>query len=322
MNQVELYRTPDGTIELQVSFDQETVWLTQRTIAELFDKDSDTIGLHLRNIYADEELNKDSTTEEFSVVQFEGKRQVRRIVVHYNLDAIISVGYRVNSKRGTHFRQWATKRLRDYLVKGVAVNQMRLTQLQQTIQLVKKSADLPDIEVNAARGMIDLLDKYSDSMILLSQYDNQTLQETVAHGQVTFEIEYNEAVEAITGLRSMLIEKGEASALFGNEKDESFKSSLRSVVQTFDGQYLYPTIEQQAAMLLYFIIKNRSFTDGNKRIGAFIFVWFLERNCYSINKDSQLKISSNALIALTLLVAQSRPEEKDMIIALIINLIA
>lgn len=318
-NQIEIFQTPEHTIEVRLI--QETVWLNQKQMAELFEKDSDTIGLHLKNIYNEAELEENSTTEFFSVVQKEGKRNVKRDIKFYNLDAILSVGYRVNSKRGTQFRQWATQRLKDYLVKGYAINQQRLEQLNQIVNVIQQSGKTDNIQLDEAKGLLEILGNYTRSFVLLNQYDSNSLKTEKFNSNITYEIQYREAKEAIAELKKQLIVKKEATALFGNEKDSSFEGTLQSIVQSFDGQYLYPSIEEQAAHLLYFIIKNHPFSDGNKRIGAFLFVWFLEKNKHRFKKSGEVKINDNALTALALLVAQSNPTEKEIMVKLICNLI-
>ncbi|GAB4130490.1 MAG: RhuM family protein [Raineya sp.] len=318
-NQIEIYQTPEHTIEVRLI--QETVWLSQKQMAELFEKDSDTIGLHLKNIFNEAELEEKSTTEYFSVVQKEGKRNVKRKIKFYNLDAILSVGYRVNSKRGTQFRQWATQRLKDYLLKGYAINQKRLDELGKMVQLIEQSGKTDTLQLQEAKGLLEILSHYTKSFVLLNQYDSHTLQSDKLNKNITYEIQYKEAIAAIAELKKQLIAKKEASDLFGKEKDNSFKSSLQTITQTFDGKYLYPSIEEQAAHLLYFVIKNHSFVDGNKRIGAFLFIWFLEKNKHRFKKTGEVKINDNGLTALALLVAQSNPSEKEQIINLIINLI-
>lgn len=325
MNEIEIYQTTDNQIEIKVQFDNETVWLSQKQMAELFSKDSDTIGLHLKNIYTEQELVQESTTEFFSVVHIEGKREIMRKIKHYNLDAILSVGYRVNSKRGTQFRQWATQRLKDYLVKGYAINQKRLSEnlqyLEQAVKLIQSSGNDDTLKLNEAKGLLDILSQYTQSFILLNQYDSHSLQTQHLNENISYEIEYEAAFAAITELKKQLIAAKEATQLFGNPKDDSFKGILGTVVQTFSGQYLYASIEEQAANLLYLTIKNHPFSDGNKRIGAFMFVWFLEKNKHRFKKNGELKINDNALVALALLVAQSDPAEKDLMVQLIINLI-
>jgi death-on-curing family protein len=232
------------------------------------------------------------------------------------------VGYRVNSKQATRFRQWATQRLKDYLVKGYAINQKRLEELGKIVQLIEQSGKSETLQLQEAKGLLEILSHYTKSFVLLNQYDSRSVQAGKLSENITYEIHYDEAKAAIAELKKQLMAQKEASGLFGNEKDESFKSSLQSIVQTFDGKYLYPSIEEQAAHLLYFVVKNHSFTDGNKRIGAFLFIWFLEKNKHRFKKSGELKINDNGLTAITLLVAQSKPEEKEIIIQLIVSLIA
>jgi death-on-curing family protein len=320
MNEIILYQTENNQTQVEVQFDGETVWLNQKQMSHLFEKDVDTISLHLKNIYAEKELDEKSTSEFFSLVQKEGNRRVNRKIRFYNLDAIISVGYRVSSKRGTQFRQWATQRLKDFLVKGYAINQKRLDELQQTVQLIQKSIG-EETNLPEAKGLLEIISQYTQSFVLLNQFDSNSISQKQLDGNITYEINYPEAKAAIAALKQQLKEKKEATDLFGNEKDESFQGTLISVVQTFGGQYVYPSIEEQAAHLLYFIIKNHSFTDGNKRIGAFLFIWFLEKNKHRFKKSGELKINDNALVALALLVAQSDPAEKELMIKLITQLI-
>lgn len=321
--QVEIYKSPDNKIQLQVNLEKDTVWLSQKQMAELFDKDPDTIGLHLKNIYGEEELSEKSTTEVFSVVQKEGKRSVSRKIKYYNLDAIISVGYRVNSKRGTQFRQWATQRLKDYLVKGYAINEKRLQEEKQhyhefkkAVGLLERVAKTKDLSNNEAQGLLKVLGDFTIALDILDQYDHQQLKIGTSKTKESFRISYKEATKAIKSLK----EKFGGSALFGKEKDESFKSSLSAIYQTFDRKEVYPTIEEKAAHLLYFVVKNHSFTDGNKRIAAFLFVWFLERNNLLYFGGKKV-IDDNALVALTLMVAESNPDDKPMMIKVIVNLI-
>ena len=323
MNEIEIYKSPDNKIELQVNLENETVWLSQKQMAELFNKDSDTIGLHLKNIYSEQELIEKSTTEFFSVVQTEGKRKVTRNIKYFNLDAIISVGYRVNSKRGTQFRQWATERLKDYLVKGYAINKKRLaeaenrfSELKQAIHLFDKVAKAKEISGSEAQGILKVLSDFTIALDILDQYDHQTLKIKKSKSKEVFRISYQEAIKAIEGLKN----KFGGSALFGNEKDKSFEGSLNGIYQTFDGKDLYPSVEEKAAHLLYFVVKNHSFTDGNKRIAAFLFVWFLDRNNLLYQQGSKI-IDDNALVALTLMIAASHPDDMNMMIKVIVNLI-
>ena len=327
-NKIEIYQSEDKRIQIQTRLERETIWLTQKQMSELFDKDTDTIGLHLKNIFEEDELDEKSTTEFFSVVQIEGKREVSRKISHYNLDVIISVGYRVNSKKGTLFRKWATERLKNYLVKGFAVNEKRileyqknLLELQKTIKLINDSADAKILSNNETKGFLDIITNYTNSFILLNQFDSNSLSLAKLDKNINYEISFNEACQAIKELKKQLIKKQEATELFGNQKDQSFAGILGNITQSFGGEYLYKTIEEQASHLLYFIIKNHPFSDGNKRIGAFLFIWFLNKNKHSLKKSGELKINDNGLVALALLVASSNPKEKELMIKLIINLI-
>jgi death-on-curing family protein len=321
MKRIEIYKTVDNQTEVEVRFEEETVWLTQQQLASLFKQTKQNISLHINNCFREKELDKKATVKESLTVQKEGKRTVKRKIEYYNLDVIISVGYRVKSIRGTQFRQWATQRLKDYLVQGYAVNQKRLEQLQQTIQLISRGGNTETLQLQEAKGLLEIIGSYTNSFVLLNRYDTNNLTTGKLSENITYEIQYGEAKAAIAELKKQLIKKKEATVLFGNEKDEGFKSSLQSIVQTFGGNYLYPSIEEQAAHLLYYVIKNHSFTDGNKRIGAFLFIWFLEKNKHRIKKSGEVKINDNGLTALALLVAQSRPEEKELMVKLIINLI-
>jgi len=320
-NEIIIYQNQQNETEVQVRFEGDTFWLSQRLMAVLFDKDSDTIGLHLRNIYEELELDELATTEFFSVVQIEGKREVTRKIKHYNLDAILSVGYRVNSKRGTQFRQWATARLKDFLVKGYAINQKRLDELSQMVSIIAQSTQSDNLKFNEAKGLLNVLSNYTQSYILLNQFDNHSLKTDNLSENITYKIKYEEAKPQINALKQKLIDLKEATTLFGNEKDDSFRGILGNVLQTYDGQYLYPSIEEQAANLLYFVIKNHPFNDGNKRIGAFLFIWFLEKNKHRLDTNGNVKINEFGLVALALLVAQSNPSDKDLMINLIISLI-
>ena len=239
----------------------------------------------------------------------------------YNLDVIISVGYRVKSKSGTQFRQWATKRLNDYLVKGHALNTGRLSQLNYLVNIVKQANSLENISSNEISGLLNIFTNYTNTFLLLNQFDSNNLNETNVNDKIIYEINYEEAIIEINKIKQQLILKHEAGNLFGNEKDASFKGILGNILQTFDGNYLYSSIEEQAANLLYLVIKNHPFSDGNKRIGAFLFIWFLEKNKHNLKQNGELKINDNGLVALALLVAQSNPSDKDLIIKLIINLI-
>ena len=318
MNQIEIYKAKDGQTQIEVQFEEDTVWLTQKKIGELFHTSTPNANMHISNILLEEELTEKSVIKDFLITAADGKKYRTK---HYNLDMIISVGYRINSKRGTQFRQWATQRLKDYLVQGYAINQKRLEQLQQVVSIIQQSGDTKELSVTETKGLLDIITNYTQSFILLNQFDSNSLSEELLNENITYEIEYKDAVKAIEELKKQLVKKKEASKLFGNQKDKSFAGILNSVVQTFDKKYLYPSIEEQAAHLLYFVIKNHPFTDGNKRIGAFLFVWFLDKNKHRFKRSGELKINDNALVALALLVAQSDPADKELMIKLIINLV-
>lgn len=322
MSEISIYKTSDGKTEVEVRLEEETVWLSQAQLVDLFQSSKANISEHIKAIFISEELKAESTVRNFRTVRTEGKRKVTREIEHYNLDVIISVGFRVNSRRGIQFRQWANQRIKDYLVRGYALNQKRLEQLQQTIQLISRSSSAENMQLQEARGVLEIISLYTQSFILLNRFDSHSLNPEGLNAHITYEIKYDEAREAIGELKKQLIFNKEATELFGKEKDDGFQSSLKSVVQTFDGQYLYPSIEEQAAHLLYFVIKNHSFNDGNKRIGAFLFVWFLEKNKHRFKANGEVKINDNGLTTMALLVAQSKPEEKDLMIQLIISLIA
>ncbi|HNV52083.1 MAG TPA: virulence protein RhuM/Fic/DOC family protein [Tenuifilaceae bacterium] len=275
---IRIYQSEEGRAEVQVKFEHETVWLSQRQMAELFDKDTDTIGLHLKNIFESGELDELSTTEESSVVQKEGKRNIKRRLKLYNLDAIISVGYRVNSKRGVQFRIWANKVLKEYLVKGFSINEKRLAQNNEHLKELKNSVKILGEVLNykpltndESIGLLKIISDCAYALDVLDQYDYQKLEINNTSGKEIYKLTYEEAINQIK-----LAKKAYGnSELFGNEKDKSFKSSLTTIYQTFDGVDLYPSIEEKAANLLYFITKNHSFSDGNKRIAAFLFLYFL-----------------------------------------------
>jgi prophage maintenance system killer protein len=319
-NQIEIYKSLDNKIELSVNLDQETVWLNREQISMLFDRDIKTIGKHVNNVFNDGELDKESVVAKFATTATDGKTYQ---VDFYNLDVIISVGYRVNSKQGTQFRQWATQRLKDYLVKGYAVNEKRLKEAENKFQELKQAVSLLEsivktkiITGDEAQGLLKVLGDYAFALDILDQYDHQTLKIDETKNNEVFRISYREAKKAIEGLKT----KFGGSQLFGNEKDDSFKGSLETIYQTFDGIELYASVEEKAAHLLYFVTKNHSFSDGNKRIAAFLFVWFLDRNALLYYNDSKV-IDDNALVALTLMIAESKSDDKDMMVKVVVNLI-
>jgi len=321
---IAIYLSKDGQTSLEVNLQEETVWLTQKQMGELFDKDTDTVGLHIKNIYQSDELEEKATTDKSSVVQQEGNRKVKRQISFYNLDVIISVGYRVNSKQGVQFRIWATKVLRDHLVKGYTLNEKRLKEqaqkykeLQQSVKLLENVISQKDLTADEASGLLKVITDYTYALDILDQYDHQSLETTNTNEDEIFRLTYEEAIKAIQGLK----DKFGSGDLFGNEKDASFDSSINTIYQTFGGIDLYPSIEEKAANLLYFVVKNHSFSDGNKRIAAFLFVWFMDKNNHLYTYDGAKRIADNALVAITLMIAESKAEEKDMMVKVIVNLI-
>lgn len=324
MSELILYKNSDNSPQVEITYEGDTFWLSLNQIAQLFERDKSVISRHIKHILEEGQLTENEifrTVAKNATVQMEGKRTINREIVYYSLDIILSVGYRVSSVKGTQFRIWATKRLNDYLIKGYAINQKRLDELGKVVQFIEQSGKTETLQFQETKGLLDILSHYTKSFLLLNQYDSNSIAPNTLNENVTYEIKYTEAKEAIAELKSQLIAKNEATELFGNEKDNSFNSSLQSIVQTFGGQYLYPSIEEQAANLLYFVIKNHSFSDGNKRIGAFLFVWFLEQNKHRFKKSGEVKINDNALVAIALLVAQSDSGEKALMVKLITNLI-
>jgi len=322
--QIAIYQSADGSIATEVRLEGETVWLSQKQMADLFDKNVPNINEHISNVFAEGELEPSATVRKFRIVRQEGQRQVEREIEHYNLDVIISVGYRVKSKQGTQFRIWANRVLKDYLVQGYSLNQQRLeaqqeklAELKQAIALSARLIHNKNLSHSESRGILAILEKYSHALTVLDDYDHQRLQVVGTRTLALPRITYDEAMQQIRLWRS----KENLGGLFGNEKDDSFKSSLETIYQTFDGKELYPSIEEKAANLLYFIVKNHSFTDGNKRIAAAIFVWFLERQNFLYNADDEKRVADNALVAFTLLIAESKPDEREIMVKVIINLI-
>lgn len=318
MNEIEIYTSTDSKVEILVKLENETVWLNQSQMTELFQTTKQNISLHTKNLFKEGELHEESVVKEYLTTAADGKKYK---IQYYNLDVIISVGYRVKSLRGTQFRQWATQRLKEHLVQGYTLNQKRLDQLQQTIQLIQQSGETDELNLTEAKGLLNIISNYTQSFVLLNRFDSNKLDTNQLNDNITYEIQHEEALEAITELKRQMMNRNEATQLFGNPKDESFQGILGNIVQTFGGEYLYPSIEEQAAHLLYFVIKNHPFSDGNKRIKAFLFVWFLDKNKHRFKKSGEVKINDNALTALALLVAQSNPSDKELMIKLIINLI-
>lgn len=321
-NQIVLYQSEDGTIQLDVKLEGETVWLNRQQMAELFGRDVKTIGKHINNALREELNDGISTVAKFATVQKEGSRLVNREVEYYNLDMIISVGYRVKSRRGVEFRRWANSILKQFLINGYAVNerirQRQIAELRQLVLVVGRTIEQqPVATTDESHALFDVVVDYTYALDTLDNYDYQRLYISKTTRNELFHATYENAMQEI----EMLREKFGASTLFGNEKDESFKSSIGQIYQTFDGEELYPSVEEKAAMLLYLVTKNHSFSDGNKRIAATLFLWFMNNNGILYREDGSKRIADNTLVALTLMIAESRTEEKDIMVKVVVNLI-
>ena len=323
-NPIQIYQAQNGITEVEVRFDNETVWLSQVQMAELFDTSADNISLHLKNIFSENELDENSTTEDFSVVRQEGKRQVNRKIKYYNLDAIISVGYRVKSKNATQFRIWATARLKEYLLQGYSINQKRLEQNahepEQALALIQKTAQSSELTVHSGRGLVDIVSRYTQTFLWLQQYDEGLLSEPKSQIGGTLST-VDEARKALAVLKADLLAKGEATELFAKERGDGLPALLGNLEQTVFGEPAYPSVEAKASHLLYFVIKNHPFADGNKRSGAFLFVDFLYKNDRLFNAKGEPIINDTGLTALALLIAESAPEQKEILIKLIMHML-
>lgn len=318
---IQIFTTKDGKTEIEVKLDQETVWLSLNQIVELFERDKSVISRHINNIFKENELDKNSVVAKIATTAADGKNYQ---VDYYNLDVIISVGYRVKSKRGTQFRIWANKVLKDYLVQGYSINEKRLQHKTEQLEELRKSVKLLGQVMNyktltndESFGLLKIISDYAYALDILDRYDFQTLEINETSEKEIYRLDYEEAIRQI----QMVKQKFGYSDLFGREKDQSFRSSVSTIYQTFDGKDLYPSIEEKAANLLYLITKNHSFSDGNKRIAAFLFLYFLERNGILYTQNGDKRIADNALVALTLMIAVSKTEEKDTITKIVVNLI-
>lgn len=318
-NAVALYQTPDGATSLAVHLEKETVWLTQKQLAELFNKDVRTINEHIRNIFREGELDESSVIRKFRITAADGKTYD---TAHYNLDVIISVGYRVKSQQGTRFRQWATRVLRDHIVKGYTFNEQRfreqaekLADMRRTVELLARTLANQELVSETGKDVLRVITDYAYALTLLDRYDHGTLSIEETTRQALHVIDYDEAIGIVISM------KGEFDGLFGIEKDQGFKSALGAIYQTFGGEELYPSVEEKGANLLYFVVKNHAFSDGNKRIAAALFIYFLGMNGILYRPDGSKRLADNALVALTLLIAESQPEEKETIAKVIVNLI-
>ncbi len=319
--EVIIYQSSDGQTELDVRLEDDTVWLSQAQLSTLFESDRTSIGRHIRNIYKSGELIENATCAIFAQVQKEGERLVKRMIPYYNLDMVISVGYRVNSKRATQFRIWANRVLKEYLIQGYAINRNakseQLEELKRTIAVMSDVLASKSVTKDEAVGLLKVISDFAYGLDTLDRYDYQQLTISDVTTEESFKATYENAMEALQQLKSQF----GASDLFAREKDGSFHSTMGAIYQTFGGRDLYPSVEEKAANLLYLTTKNHSFSDGNKRIAAFLFLWFMEKNGILYREDGSRLIDNNTLVALTLMIAESRTEEKDIMTKVVVNLI-
>ena len=316
-----IYQTSDGQTELDVRLEGDTVWLSQAQLAQLLQVRPQNITMHIRNVYKEGELERSATCKNFLQIQNEGGRLITRNIKFYNLDVIISVGYRVKSLRGTQFRIWANRVLKEYLIKGYAINrnakQEQLDELKRTISVMSNVLAAKSVTKDEAVGLLKVISDYAYGLDTLDRYDYQQLEIADTTPEEKFRATYDNAMQAL----QMLKEQFGASELFAREKDCSFRSTMGAIYQTFGGKDLYPSVEEKAANLLYLTVKNHSFSDGNKRIAAFLFLWFMEKNGILYREDGSRLIDNNTLVALTLMIAESRTEEKDVMTKVVVNLI-
>ena len=315
-DKIVIYRTADGQTSIDVKLEDETVWLSANQMANLFDRDEKTIRKHINNVFSEGELEKENNTH---FLRVDG---VKQPVAFYSLDVIISIGYRVKSQRGTQFRIWANRVLKEYLVKGYAVNkaltEQRYTELKQLVTVLGRTVKAQEaLTSEDALNLVEVVSDYAYALDTLDRYDSQQLAVEQTTNEIKFHATYEGAMQAIEELK----EKFGGSQWFAHEKDDSFKSSIGQIYQTFGGQDLYPSVEEKAAMLLYLVTKNHSFSDGNKRIAATLFLWFMAGNGILYNPDGSKRIADNTLVALTLMIAESRTEEKDIMVKVVVNLI-
>lgn len=320
-NQIQIYTSQDGQVSLNVSLDSDTVWLAQAQMAELFGKDVRTVNEHIGNIFEEQELERNSTIRKFRIVRQEGNRQVKREIEHYNLDVIISVGYRVKSQRGVQFRQWATQTLKQHLVQGYTLNQQRLQEkgieFSQAIALLSRTLNNQAFISDDGKAVLDVVQEYARSWSLLQAYDEQSLQNIQTKQPNMLPLLFDDVLLAIAQLKQTLIEKGEATELFGQLRSDGLASAIATIEQGFGDELFYPNVASRAAHLLYFVIKNHPLADGNKRTGSFLFLWYLRLHQHFLSKPVEQLINDNTLVALALLVAESLPEQKELMIRLV-----
>ncbi len=319
--QIHIFTSADGQIQLEIKLEQETLWMSQSQISELFATSTDNVSLHLKNIYSEQELAEIVTAEDFSVVRQEGKRQVKRKLKHYNLDAIISVGYRVNSTRATQFRIWATRTLKQHLVEGYTLNNRRLQErgieFEQVVSLLSQTLANQQLVNPAGEAVLTVINDYARSWSLLQGYDEQSLTELSTQQTEMQALKLDDVLTAIAQLKRELVSKGEATELFGQLRGDGLASAIATIEQGFGDELFYPNVASRAANLLYFVIKNHPLADGNKRSGSFLFLWYLRINQHLLAKPVEQLINANTLVALALLVAESLPEQKILMVRLI-----
>lgn len=323
MSEILIYQIEKSQIEIDVKFEDETVWLTQKQMALLFEQTKQNISLHINNCYKEGELNRKATVKESLTVQKEGKRTIKRNVDYYNLDVIISVGYRVKSQRGTQFRQWATQKLKKYLFQGYVINKKRLAekefevkQLKSGISIIRRTIEQQARTLHEVKGLAALLDDYSHGLSLLDDFDHKQLDRYGRTKKDAVKIEYEQYIKLIDAMRTEF-----SSPIFGKEKDKSFQSSISQIYQVFEKQELYPSLEEKAAMLIYLVVKNHSFIDGNKRIAAACFLYFLEQNGMLYTSSGEKLLSNDALASLTLLIAESVPNEMETVKQVVVSIL-
>ena len=320
-NKIEIFQSSNGEIEFSSDAEHETIWASLEQIAKLFSRDKSGISRHIKNIFNSQELDKDSTVAKIATVQKEGNREVVRDIEYFNLDMIISIGYRVDSKEATNFRKWATSVLKKYLLDGYAINEKKVTQTKELLNNLKQTIDfLSTKEIGQEKEILNLLNTYTKTLSLLESYDKSSIEDFNGSSS-EYELTYDEVKNVLSEVKCSLMKKGEATKLFANEKADELAGIVGNLYQTFGGVELYPSIEDKATHLLYFIIKDHPFSDGNKRSASFLFIYFLDKCDYLYKENGEKKINDNALTTLTLLVASSDPKEKDMLIKLIKHLL-
>ncbi len=321
-----VYQSADGGLTLPVKFKQDTIWLSQAEIARLFSVQNAAISKHVRNIYQDGELKPKGTVSTMETVAKEGKRTVRRNIEYYNLDMVLSVGYRVNSKQATQFRVWATQILRQHLVKGFTLNERRLEsaklqELRSAVSLIRQAMTSRSLSGDEAQGLLKVITEYTETWTLLDQYDRQAITAPISQSRSSYILTYEDALELVNALKKNLIRQRQASDLFGKEQGDGLRRVLGAVQQTFDAMELYQSVEAKASHLLYFLTKDHPFIDGNKRIAAFLFIVYLTRTKHIAERDGERKFNDSALVALVLLIAESKPEQKELLVKLVMNFV-